>query len=196
MELSGVKVGFGLTGSYCTLEPVIQEISNVIKEGGEAYPIISPGVDHTNTRFGEAIEWKQRLVQITGNKLINSIVLAEPIGPQALIDVLVIAPCTGNTLAKLANGITDTPVLMAAKAHLRNERPVVIGLSTNDALGMNAKNLGALLNAKNVYFIPFAQDNPYKKPNSVISKMELIIPTIKAAMESKQLQPILVPGEE
>ena len=116
---------------------------------------------------------------------------AEPIGPKALLDILVILPCTGNTLAKLANGITDSPVLMAAKAHLRNNRPLLLSLSTNDALGMNMKNIGLLLNSKNIYFIPFGQDNPEKKPNSMIAHTELLIPSLESALEGQQLQPII-----
>lgn len=116
---------------------------------------------------------------------------AEPIGPKSLLDILVILPCTGNTIAKLANGITDTPALMAAKAHLRNEKPLLISISTNDALGMNMKNIGLLLNAKNIYFVPFGQDNPEKKPNSMIARTELLIPSIEAALNGKQYQPVI-----
>ncbi|ACB85040.1 dipicolinate synthase subunit B [Natranaerobius thermophilus] len=196
MNLTGLKVGFAVTSSHCTFDEAFKEIENIVEAGAEVYPIITPGVDNMNTRFGEAIEWKQKLVQITGKKLINSIVSAEPIGPQSFVDIIVIAPCTGNTIAKLANGITDTAVTMAAKAQLRNQKPVVIGVSTNDALGLNARNLGVLLNAKHVYFVPFFQDVPSKKPNSVISKMDLIIPTIQHALEGEQLQPLLLAGEE
>ncbi|OWZ84300.1 dipicolinate synthase subunit B [Natranaerobius trueperi] len=196
MSLAGVKVGFAVTSSHCTLEPVFKEIKDLVDGGVEVYPIISPGVDKTNTRFGEAIEWKQKLVQMTGNKIINSIVSAEPIGPQGFIDVIVIAPCTGNTIAKLANGITDTAVTMAAKAQIRNQKPVVISISTNDALGLNARNIGTLLNSKYVYFVPFTQDNPINKPNSVVSHTDQIIPTIRKALEGEQIQPLLTSREE
>ena len=117
---------------------------------------------------------------------------AEPIGPESLLDLLILFPCTGNTIAKLANGITDTPALMAAKAHLRNEKPLLLSISTNDALGMNMKNIGLLLNAKHIYFIPFGQDNPQKKPNSMIAHTELLIPAAKAALEGKQYQPLIL----
>lgn len=192
MRLEGVSVAVALTGSHCTLEKVLPEIENIILEGGQVSAVISPSVDHTDTRFGESAMWKHRLVQVTGNKLIHSIPGAEPVGPKKLFDVVVIAPCTGNTLAKLALGITDTAVLMAAKAQLRNQRPVILGISTNDGLGLNAKNIGILLNTKNVYMVPFRQDNPYSKPNSLVAEMNLIIPAIEAALEGKQLQPLLL----
>ena len=196
MELLNVKVAFCLTGSHCTLDAVILQIENIINEGAEVQPVISDSVDSLDTRFGEAVEWKHRLVKLTGKKLINSIVSAEPIGPRQMVDVLVIAPCTGNTLAKLANGITDTPVTMAAKAQIRNERPVVIAPATNDALGLNGKNLGILINSKNIYFVPFTQDAPYRKPNSIVSDMDLIVPAVLHALEGKQLQPLLLAPEE
>ena len=128
---------------------------------------------------------------ITGKEPMLTIPQAEPIGPKSLLDILVILPCTGNTIAKLANGITDTPALMAAKAHLRNDKPLLISISTNDALGMNMKNIGLLLNAKNIYFVPFGQDNPEKKPNSMIARTELLIPSIEAALNGKQYQPVI-----
>ncbi len=192
MRLEGVSVAVALTGSHCTLEKVLPEIEKIILEGGQVSAVISPSVDHTDTRFGESAMWKHRLVQVSGNKLIHSISGAEPVGPKKLFDVVVIAPCTGNTLAKLALGITDTAVLMAAKAQLRNQRPVILGISTNDGLGLNAKNIGILLNTKNVYMVPFRQDNPYSKPNSLVADMDLIIPSIEAALEGKQLQPLLL----
>ena len=145
-----------------------------------------------DTRFGKANDFIDQIETITNKKIINTIAEAEPIGPKSIIDVMVIAPCTGNTIAKLANAITDTTVLMASKAHLRNNKPVVIAISTNDGLGINARNLGLLLNAKNMYFVPFRQDNPKDKHNSVVAKMELIVPTIQKALEGKQIQPILL----
>lgn len=166
MRLKDVRVGFAVTGSHCTLDEVMVQLENLVREGAIVYPIVSAAVDGTDTRFGQAKKWKDFLERVTGNSIINSIVGAEPIGPGKLLDVVVVAPCTGNTLAKLANGITDGPVLMAVKAHLRNQRPVVLAVSTNDGLGMNARNLGVLLNAKNVYLVPFGQDNPVVKPNS------------------------------
>ena len=146
---------------------------------------------NTDTRFGKAKEWYEKFKNASENEIITSIVEAEPIGPKNYLDCVVIAPCTGNTLGKLANGITDGPVLMAAKAHLRNLKPVVIGISTNDGLSNNAKNIGLLLNAKNIYFIPFGQDDPINKPNSLVANMKLLSETIVAALEGKQLQPIL-----
>jgi len=145
-----------------------------------------------DTRFGKAEDWIDKIEKITGNKSILTIQDAEPIGPNSLLDVLVIAPCTGNTIAKLANAITDTPLLMAAKAHLRGMKPVIIGISTNDGLGMNAKNLGILLNTKYYYFVPFGQDSPYVKCNSLIARMDMILPTVEMAIEGKQIQPLII----
>lgn len=195
MKLEGVKVGFAVTGSHCTIDEVLVEMKRVADEGAVLYPIISNSVDETDTRFGASDNWKTRLKEITGQKIIKSIVGAEPIGPGKMFDVLVVAPCTGNTLAKLANAITDGPVLMAIKAHLRNQRPVVIAVSTNDGLSMNAKNIGLLLNAKNIYMVPFGQDNPAGKPNSLKSRMNLLVDTIAYAVRGKQIQPVLVAYE-
>lgn len=192
MALQNVNVGLAITGSYCTFEKVMPEIDKLIKAGAKVYPILSYSASNTDTRFGTAQEFKNKLEDITHNKIIDSMIDVEPIGPKGLIDVMLVAPCTGNTLAKLANAITDSPVLMACKAHLRNCKPVVIAISTNDALGANAKNLGLLLNIKNIYFVPFGQDNPKDKPNSLIAKMEYLIPAIEYALEGKQIQPLLV----
>ncbi|MCL5982440.1 MAG: dipicolinate synthase subunit B [Firmicutes bacterium] len=192
MRLKGLKIGFALTGSHCTLEKVFPELEKLLAEGAEIYPVISPAIDHTDTRFGEAAEWKTRFVQTTGHRLINSIASAEPIGPQALLDAYIIAPCTGNTLAKLASGITDTAVLMGAKAQLRNQKPVILAIATNDGLGMNAKNVSTLLNTKNIYMVPFGQDSPIGKPNSLGAKLDLLLPTVLQALAGKQLQPLLV----
>ncbi|AEF94332.1 dipicolinic acid synthetase, B subunit [Desulfotomaculum nigrificans CO-1-SRB] len=192
MRLKGISVGFALTGSHCTLDEVLPRIQELVDEGATVYPIVSYSVDTTDTRFGTAAKWREALKQITGKEPINSISAAEPVGPKKLVDVIVIAPCTGNTMAKLANGITDTPVLMAAKAHLRNQRPVVLAISTNDGLGMNAKNLGLLINTKNIYMVPFGQDSPTGKPNSLKSRMDLIIDTIEHCLQGKQIQPVLI----
>jgi len=192
VRLKGLKIGFALTGSHCTLEKVFPELEKLLAEGAEIYPVISPAIDHTDTRFGEAAEWKTRFVQTTGHRLINSIASAEPIGPQALLDAYIIAPCTGNTLAKLASGITDTAVLMGAKAQLRNQKPVILAIATNDGLGMNAKNVSTLLNTKNIYMVPFGQDSPFGKPNSLGAKLDLLLPTVLQALAGKQLQPLLV----
>lgn len=192
MRLKGISIGFALTGSHCTLDEVMPKIQELIDQGAEVYPIVSYAVDTLDTRFGTAQKWRESLINITGKEPINTITGAEPVGPKKLVDVIVIAPCTGNTMAKLANGITDTPVLMAAKAQLRNLRPVVIAVSTNDGLGINAKNIGLLLNTKNIYMVPFGQDSPTGKPNSLKSNMDLIIDTIEHALQGKQVQPILV----
>ena len=192
MLLKDVKVGLGLTGSFCTFKQVIPEIQRLIDEGAEVFPMMSEASYNTDTRFGKAKDFIDQIEIITNKKIINTIIEAEPVGPKSLIDVMIIAPCTGNTISKLANAITDTTVLMAAKAHLRNNKPVVIAISTNDGLGINARNLGILLNAKNIYFVPFRQDNPKDKHNSIVAKMELIVPTIQKALEEKQIQPVLL----
>lgn len=192
MRLKGVRIGTVLTGSHCTINEVMAEIENLKKEGAIVIPILSYSVDQTDNRFYRTADLKKRLQELTGTAIINSIVGAEPIGPQKLLDLVIVAPCTGNTMAKLANGITDTPALMAIKAHLRNQRPVVIGVSTNDGLGLNAKNLGILMATKNIYFIPFRQDNPLEKPNSIVSDMKLMVDTAIAALQGKQLQPVLL----
>lgn len=191
MELKGKKVGIALTGSVCTFDKIFVELQKLTEAGAEVYTIFSDASQKISSRFGTPEEFMKRAEEITGRKPILSIEEAEPIGPQAYLDVLVIFPCTGNTIAKLANGITDTPVLMSAKAHLRNNKPLVISISTNDALGMNMKNIGLLLNAKNIYFVPFGQDNPVKKNNSLIAHTDELIPTLELALESKQIQPIL-----
>lgn len=167
------------------------EVKRLVEEGAKVIPIVSPAVAETDTRFGMASEWAARLKDITSQSLITSIEEAEPIGPKGLLDLLVIAPCTGNTLAKLANGVTDSPVLMAAKAQLRNQKPVVLAVSTNDGLGLNARNIGLLLNTKNVYLVPFGQDDPHKKANSLKAHMRMILDTALAALEGRQLQPVL-----
>lgn len=191
MRLKGKKIGLAVTGSHCTLENILPQMENLIKEGAEIQVILSESVLYTDTKFGKAEEWHQKFLQISGKPLITNIVQAEPIGPQKMFDCILIAPCTGNTIGKLANGITDGAVLMAVKAHLRNIRPVVIALATNDGLGNNAKNIGELLNKKNIYFVPFSQDDPKNKPNSIISNLNLIVETVLAALEGKQLQPLL-----
>lgn len=192
MRLIGVKVGFALTGSHCCLDQVLPHVRSLIDEGAEVFPIVSTAVDTSDTKYGTSDKWKETLKEITGQKIIKTIVEAEPIGPKKLLDVMVVAPCTGNTLAKLANGITDTAVLMSVKAQLRNQRPVVLGVSTNDGLSMNAKNLGLLLNVKNIYMVPFGQDNPSGKPNSLMARWDLIVDTIVEALKGRQFQPVLV----
>jgi len=191
MTLAGKRIGFAMTGSHCTLEKLLPEIQNLVAKGAEVWPILSESVQTTNTRFGLASRWSEELKRITGKEPITSIVEAEPIGPKAYLDVLVIAPCTGNTLSKLAQGITDGTVLMAAKAHLRNQKPLILGISTNDGLGNNAKNISILLNTKNVYFVPFGQDDPFHKPNSLVAYFPKIEVTILEALNGKQVQPLL-----
>ena len=192
MELNGVKIGFAVTGSHCTVREVLNQIPCLTESGAEVYPVMSYSADCIDTRFGKSSEWKELLKEATGHDIIKTIVDAEPIGPNILFDIMVVAPCTGNTLAKLVNGITDTPVLMAIKAHLRNQRPVVMGISTNDGLGINAKNIGLLLNMKNIYMVPFGQDNPQVKANSLVANMSLMAETIKSALKGKQLQPVII----
>lgn len=191
MKLSGVNIGFAMTGSYCTFSSVIPQIENLVAEGAVVQPIMSENASCTDTRFGKAEDFKKRIEEITGKSIISTIFAAEPIGPKNILDIMIIAPCTGNTISKLANGITDTAVTMAAKANLRNENPLVIAISTNDGLGASAKNIGMLLNFKNVYFVPFTQDDPEKKHNSIVARMELILPTLELATEGRQIQPVL-----
>lgn len=191
MSLSGKHIGVALTGSFCTYEKVFKELQKLVDEGASVQTIFSNAAKTIDSRFGKADDFLRKAEELTGNKPILTISEAEPIGPKSSLDILVLFPCTGNTLAKLANGITDTPVLMAAKAHLRNNKPLLISISTNDALGMNMKNIGLLLNAKNIYFVPFSQDNPKLKPNSMIARTEMLIPALEAALEGRQYQPII-----
>jgi dipicolinate synthase subunit B len=190
MLLEGKKIGFALTGSFCTLDKVMPEIERLVKEGAEVYPIISNSVDTFDTRFGTAEFWKKRIIDITGKEIIKTIVDAEPIGPKSYLDIIVVAPCTGNTMAKIANAITDTPVTMAVKAHLRNLKPVVLSISTNDGLGANAKNIGIVMNTKGIYMVPYQQDDPIKKINSLVAKNDMILPTIIEALNGRQIQPV------
>ncbi|MFS0782247.1 dipicolinate synthase subunit B [Bacillus sp. 1P06AnD] len=192
MSLKGRRIGFGVTGSHCTYDAVFPEIERLVNEGAEVIPIVTATVQHTNTRFGDGEDWVKRFETITGHKVIDSIVKAEPLGPKMPLDCMVIAPLTGNSMSKFANALTDSPVLMAAKATLRNYRPVVLGISTNDALGLNGVNLMKLMAAKDIYFIPYGQDDPHNKPKSMVSDMTLIRDTIEAAIDGKQLQPVVI----
>lgn len=191
MNISSVQLGFALTGSFCTLRNVIDVLHKMKEYGFNILPIMSESVFFTDTRFGKCKDFIEEVEDICENKIISSITAAEPIGPKKLIDALVIAPCTGNTLAKLANGINDGTVPLAAKATLRNNKPVIIAPSTNDGLGASAKNIGLLLNTKNIYFVPFGQDDPFKKNNSLVAKFDQIIPAVECALKGEQLQPIL-----
>ncbi|MGN0242725.1 MAG: dipicolinate synthase subunit B [Lachnospiraceae bacterium] len=191
MDLQNLRIGIGMTGSFCSFSKIYPEIENMIKQGAGVIPIISEHVAEIDSRFGEAQEHRKKLESITGNPVIDSIVGAEPIGPKDMLDVMVIAPCTGNTLAKLVNGITDTTVLMAAKSHLRVGKPLVICLATNDALGANFKNIGQLFPYKNIYFVPFGQDNWKEKPYSMVANTRLLADTIRDALDGKQIQPVI-----
>jgi dipicolinate synthase subunit B len=192
MKLQGRRIGFGLTGSHCTYDAVIPEIEKLVKEGADVIPIVTHTVKSTNTRFGDGDEWVKKLEEITQNKIVDTIVKAEPLGPKLPLDCMIIAPLTGNSMSKLANALTDSPVLMAAKATMRNHRPVVLGISTNDALGLNGVNLMRLMAAKNIYFIPFGQDAPNNKPNSMVAQMDLLLDTVIEALERRQIQPVLI----
>lgn len=191
-RLEGVKVGVVLTGSHCTMADTLPQIQLLKTEGADVYPILSYSANETNNRFYQTDDLKSDLKKITTRPLINTIVGAEPIGPQKMLDIVVVVPATGNTIAKLANGIVDTPALMAVKAHLRNQRPVVIAVSTNDALGINARNIGSLLNMKYIYFVPFRQDDPLNKPNSVVARLDLLLDTVVCALQGKQIQPLML----
>ncbi|HEY8422272.1 MAG TPA: dipicolinate synthase subunit B [Thermoclostridium sp.] len=192
MSISGKKIGFALTGSFCTLQSALLQMEKLVFLGADILPVVSYSVKSTDTRFGTAQYFLEQIKSITGKKCIDSIVDAEPIGPSKKLDLMVVMPCTGNTLAKLANGITDTPVTMACKAHLRNNRPVLLGIATNDGLGANAKNIGLLQNTKNIFFVPYRQDDPEKKYNSLVCRMDLFIPAVEAALDGKQIEPVLV----
>jgi dipicolinate synthase subunit B len=192
MSWQGKTVGYAITGSHCTFEEVMPVIQRFVDEGAKVIPIVSNTVLTTDTRFGTSQSWQKQLKDITGNDIISTIVEAEPLGPSQILDVLVIAPLTGNSMSKLANAMTDSPVLMAAKAQLRNGRPLLLAISTNDGLGLNAANIAKLLVAKNIFFVPFGQDNPVKKPNSLVANMELIPEAAYEALQGKQLQPMIV----
>lgn len=192
MKLSGCNIGFAITGSFCTFDKILPQIKVLVDEGARVIPIFSNNAYTFDTRFARAEEFVEKVRDITGEKGISSIQQAEPIGPSGMLDVMVIAPCTGNTAAKLVNGITDGPVLMAAKAHMRNNRPLIISISTNDALGINFQNIGRLMVMKNIYFVPFGQDNYKSKPNSMVADVDKIRETIIMAMEGIQIQPVIV----
>ena len=186
-----INIGFAFTGSFCCHKDVLDEVGGLVEKGYNIIPILTPTALNTDTRFGTAENFRKLLFGITGNQPVTTIVEAEPLGPKGMIDVLVVAPCTGNTLSKLANGITDNAVTMVAKAMSRNYKPVVVGISTNDGLGLSLKNIATLVPAKNYYFVPFGQDNPQSKPKSLIAKWSEIERTIEFALNGKQIQPIL-----
>lgn len=186
------KIGFALTGSFCTFSKVTAELEKLCEIYPSVTPIMSKTAFETDTRFGSAEFFREKIRSFCKKDIIASVSQAEPIGPKKLFDILIIAPCTGNTLSKLALGVTDTSVTMAAKAHLRNEKPLLIAPSTNDGLGASAKNLGLLLNTKNVFFVPFGQDDPFKKHKSLVADFSKIIPAMEAALAGEQYQPILL----
>lgn len=185
-------IGFAVCGSFCTFKAVFEEIEKLRKLDYNIIPIMSENAYTLDTRFGDAAYWRARMKEITGNDIIHTIPKAEPIGPKKLLDALIIAPCTGNTLAKLAWGVTDSCVTLAAKAHLRNSRPLIIAPSTNDALANAAKNIGALFNYKNIYFVPYGQDSFAGKPNSMVADFSLIPDTLQHALNSVQVQPVIL----
>ena len=192
-SLQGKRIAFALTGSFCTLAIAVQAMQALRAAGAELLPVLSFHVRDLDSRFGTAAFWRERIMEAAGpGRVIDTIEAAEPIGPQKMADLLVIAPLTGNSTAKLALGITDTPVLMAAKSHLRNQRPVVLAVSSNDGLSGSAKNIGLLLNTRNIYFVPFGQDDPQRKPNSLVADMSKLPETVAAALAGKQLQPLLL----
>lgn len=196
MPLSGKVVGFGLSASHCNLERAMAAVQSVVDAGAKVIPVMSFNASTVETRFGKPEDWVNSLVAITGERPRTSLPEVEPFGPQKLLDAMVVLPCTGNTLAKLANAITESPVHMAVKSTLRNSRPVVLAVTSNDILGLNAKNLGILLAARHFYFVPFGQDRPHAKPTSVEAHFDLVAPTVVAALEGRQLQPLLRPYPE
>lgn len=191
MDERTVRLGFAFTGSFCTMRVVTDTLRKVKEKGYDIFPIMSETVYSTDTRFGKCTDFNNEIEGICGRKIISTIPEAEPIGPKKLIDVLVIAPCTGNTLGKIAQGIYDGCVPLATKAALRNNCPIIIAPSTNDGLGASAKNIGLLLNTKNIFFVPFGQDDPVGKQNSLVAKWDLLVPAIESALKGEQMQPIL-----
>ena len=190
--LQGKRIGLGITASHCTYEEIIPVIDSLIDAGATVVPVITYSVLTAATRFGTGEEWIEKIEKATGEKVISTIVGAEPFGPATPVDIMIIAPMTGNSIRRSASAGTDSPGLMGAKATLRNGCPVLLGISTNDALGLNGVNIMKLLNMKDVFFIPFGQDDPVKKPNSLIADFSLMVPATAAALEKKQLQPLLV----
>lgn len=192
MKIKDKRIGFILTGSFCTFKHTIPQIKKIVEEGGIVIPIMSRNAYNMDTKFGTAQEFIKEIEEITNKEIIHTIQGAEPIGPKGLTDILIIAPATGNTIGKLANGITDDVGTMATKSHLRNNNPVVIAISTNDGLAGSAENIGKLLNRNNYFFVPFRQDNPITKPRSLVFDPKYIIPTLEKALEKEQVQPILI----
>lgn len=192
MELNGKTIGFGVTGSHCTYEEIYPEVRRLVDLGARVIPIFSNNVLQVGTRFGEAGEWASKIEKVTGEKSITSIPDAEPLGPSRRLDVMLIAPCTASSMSRIAQANTDSCVLMAAKSTLRNDRPVVLGISTNDGLGLSMYNIAKLMNTKNIFFVPFGQDAPHVKINSLVSLMRMIPETLSNALEKRQIQPVLI----
>ncbi|MDO5123432.1 MAG: dipicolinate synthase subunit B [Eubacteriales bacterium] len=185
-------VGFALCGSFCTFSKAIKEMKKLVSSGYDVTPIMSDNAYSTDTRFGKSEDIISKIEEVCRKKIIHTIRDAEPIGPKRMFDILLVAPCTGNTLSKIANGITDTPVTMAVKSHLRIQRPVVLCIATNDGLGASAQNIGKLLNTKNIYFVPFGQDDIEKKPNSLVADFALLEKSLEKALFGVQVQPLLL----
>ena len=192
MDMERLNVGFALCGSFCTLAKALKAMEDCAARGWELWPILSDAVACTDTRFGRAEDFRARIRELCGRELITTVAQAEPIGPKKLLDALVICPCTGNTLAKLAHGITDGAVTMAAKAHLRNGRPLILAPSTNDGLSASAPNIGALLGRRQVFFVPFGQDDFRGKPTSLVADFSRTADAVEAALRGVQLQPLLL----
>ncbi len=190
--MKDITLGYAFCGSFCTIKQSVEALKKLVEMGYKVKPIMSQIVYTTDTRFGKSQELIEKVETLCGEKVIHDIAAAEPIGPKNLLDIIVVSPCTGNTLAKIALGITDTPVTMAVKAHLRNNKPVVLAPATNDALGASAKNIGLLHNTKNIYFVPFGQDDPYSKNNSLVCDFSLIPETVEKALEGTQIQPVFL----
>ncbi len=181
-----------MCGSYCTHARSLIELEGLVRDGYDVLPIVSENVYSTDTRFGKARELEDKLFELCGRRPIHTVAAAEPLGPSISLDALIICPCTGNTLAKMASGITDTAVTMAAKAHLRSDRPLIIALASNDAMSSNLANIGTLLNRKHVYFVPMCQDDPQKKPHSLVADFSLLRVTFDAAMQGKQYRKLFI----
>ncbi|HCS75763.1 MAG TPA: dipicolinate synthase subunit B [Clostridiales bacterium] len=192
MLLKGIKIGFCVTASHCTFEKTLGQLEKLKEQGANLYPIFSFNTATANTRFTSAKDFRDKVEEITGRYVVDTIVEAEPFGPIKKMDLMIVAPCTGNTLAKLVNAITDTPVLMAAKAHLRNQRPLLLAIATNDGLGNNAKNVGMIINTKNVFMIPFYQDDPINKPNSLTADLDRLLDASLMALKKIQIQPVII----
>lgn len=192
MDLKNKRIGFAFTGSFCTIISAYEQMVKLCELGAQIFPIFSFAVNSYDTRFVKAYDFYNMVYSATGREPIATIYDAEPIGPKKSLDAIVVAPCTGNSLAKLANGITDTPVLMAVKAQLRNGGPIIIAVSSNDAMGANGQNIGKLMNQQNIYLVPMGQDSPRGKPNSLVADMNMIIPTLESALNGVQLNPVFL----